>query len=125
MLRPAVESIAQQLAQARDHPSHATRVALDQRRNRVQRVEQKMGIELRVEGRQLRFSELRLELRGFCLQNCRLVFARAKPQEVIASESSSEHPPKKNEVIEDHRTAQHAEWIAERSRTAAAARPQY
>ncbi len=83
LLVRSVERRAQQLAQAGNHASDAAWVALHQRRNRVQRVEQEVRIELCAQGRQARIRELRLKLRRLRLQQDRLLAPR-----VIAQESN-------------------------------------
>ena len=59
----AVERQSQQIAQAADHPVGRVRVGVDQRRDRVQRVEQEMRVQFRLERLQPRLRQLRFELR--------------------------------------------------------------
>ena len=75
-LAAAVERDAQQIAQPADHPIGGLRIAVHQRRDRVQRVEQKVRMELRLERLQLRLDQPRLELRRLQLALLRLVVIR-------------------------------------------------
>jgi hypothetical protein len=81
----------QELGQARDHAPHAFRVALHQRRDRVQRVEEKVRVHLRAQRRETRVGQLRLQVRGVGLQARRFLAARAITQEVVACEGRGEH----------------------------------
>ena len=49
---------AQQVAQARDHSTDAARIAIDERRHRVERVEQEVRIQLALQRVQSRFGKL-------------------------------------------------------------------
>ena len=53
---------AQQIAQLRDHVVGGIDVAVHQRRNRVERVEEEMRLQLPLQRLQLRFDEMRFEL---------------------------------------------------------------
>jgi hypothetical protein len=63
---------AEEVAEPRDHAVGALRVGVDEGRNRVQRVKEEVGLELHLQGLQLRVRELRFELRG-----AQLALARA------------------------------------------------
>ncbi len=69
----SIERDAQQIAQPADHPIGGVGVGVDERRDRVQRVEQEMRVQLGLERPQPRFDQSRLELR--CLQRPPLRFA--------------------------------------------------
>src|SRR5439155_14594228 len=77
---------------------HATRVALHQRRDGVQRVEQEVRIELHAERVETRFGELRAEL---ARDANRLFPLRAKTQRERAREAGGEHAHIHDEMIEE------------------------
>jgi hypothetical protein len=64
LFRRALDGVSEELAQSRDHAPHAARVAFHQRRDRVQRIEEKVRVELHAQGVEPRFGELCTELRG-------------------------------------------------------------
>ena len=64
MLPEILERHPQQIAEAHERPVRGLDVPVHQRRDRVQRVEQEMRLQLLLQRRHLRFDQLRLELRG-------------------------------------------------------------
>src|SRR6266513_1683397 len=102
----AAEAVTQELAQPGDHAAHTFRVALYERRNRVQCVEKKMRIKLGVERAESRLGELGLELCGLALQSERLALARSEAKEVVARDSRREHSRVEHKVIQNHRAKQ-------------------
>ena len=72
LLADVLERHPQQIAEAHQRPVGGLDVAVHQRRDRVQGVEQEMGMQLLLQRRQLRLDELRLELGGAHLALARL-----------------------------------------------------
>src|ERR1700730_7626456 len=63
-MRPrCVQSKPQQIAQLREHDIGGLHVFVHYRRNRIQRVEEKMRLQLKTQILQLRFGKLRLQVR--------------------------------------------------------------
>src|SRR5262249_41674287 len=72
-LAAAIERDAEQIAQPADHSVGGIRIAVHERGNGVQRVEQEVRVQLRLERLEARLDDLRLELRGAQLPLLRLV----------------------------------------------------
>src|SRR6266436_1503361 len=71
----ALQCVTQKLTQSGDHASHAARIPLNQGRHRVQRIEEKVRIELGIERGELRFRELGFELCRLTLESGGLTLA--------------------------------------------------
>jgi len=80
----ALDRVTEQLRQPRDHPPHAGRIAVHQRGHRVQRVEQKVWIELHPQCIETRVRQLRAQLR-------RLLKPALVAEVVIPREAGREH----------------------------------
>ena len=72
-LAAAIEGDAQQIAQAADHAIGRLGIAVHERRDRVQRVEEEVRVQLRLQRLQPRLDDLRFELRRAHLPLLRLV----------------------------------------------------
>ena len=86
--------MAQQLAQPRDHAPHAARVALDERRDGVERVEEEVRVELRAQRVEPRLGELVRELD-------RLLTPRAEAQRVGARDADGDDAEGEDERVEE------------------------
>jgi len=104
LLARPLERHAQQFAQTRDHATHAARVALHERRHRVQRVEQEVRVQLRTQHREPRLRELRLQLCRLRGQPNGLVVPRSISREDVARDTRREHCEIHGEVIEKPET---------------------
>src|SRR5262249_35852320 len=62
LLRRWLQRVTQELAQPSDHPSNAFRIAIDETRDGVKRVEEEMRVELRSQDSELGFGQTSLEL---------------------------------------------------------------
>jgi hypothetical protein len=92
-LAAPLEAVAQQIAEPRDHATHAARVALDERRDGVQGVEQEVRVELTTQGVEPRFGELTGELD-------RLFAPRPESQRVRAGHAGRGDAEREDERVE-------------------------
>ena len=81
LLPEVLERDAQQIAQLDEHPVRGVDVAVHQRRDRVQRVEQEVRVQLLLQRLELRRNQLGLELRGADLALARLAVVEQRVTE--------------------------------------------
>src|SRR5690606_31248302 len=106
LLFGALQCGAQQLTEPGDHAPDAARIALHQRGNRVQRIEEEVWVELRTEGRKPRVGELCPKLRRLSLEPDGLFPARPVTQEVIARDAAGEHRDVDDELVDEPQVLQ-------------------
>src|SRR5262249_11715934 len=92
-----------------NHTPHTARIALNQRRDGVQRIEQKVRVQLRAQRSKARIRELRLQLCGLGLQQDRLLAAGLIAQEVVARDTACEHRDEHQEVVHEPEVLQSPE----------------
>src|SRR5437867_11872432 len=94
LFRALLERVAQQITQPRDHAPHTTWIALHERGDRVERVEEKVWIELRAQHVEPSLRELCLQPRGF-------LETRAITQEVVARDAGSQYGEVHHQVVHE------------------------
>ena len=92
LLLRMIESQAQKIAEAGDHAAGFRRIFEDERRDRVERVEKEMRVQLHLEGAELRLRELRFQ-RGL------LQLARPKPP-IIKKRMHTDNDQRRNDDID-------------------------
>jgi len=112
-LARAFQRVAQELAEARDHPPHAARVALDQRGHGVQRVEQEVRVDLAAQRRQPRLGQLGAELRGFGLQARGLVLPGAVAVLRVARHAGGHDPRVHDHLAQEPQVRDAAQRVGE------------
>ena len=88
-----LERAAQQLAQSSDHAAHALGIAIDERGDRVQCVEQEMWIELALQDREPGLGKLGA-------QPCRFLEPALVAAHVVTRDSAGEHAEREHDVVD-------------------------
>src|SRR5436190_3576850 len=113
-LLSALEAVTQQVAEPGDHAAHAARVALDERGDGVEGVEQEVRVELTAEGVEPCLGELTRELD-------RLVAARTESQRIRARHAGGDDAEGEDERVEE--TEPEAHGVGRSASSAAASAP--
>src|SRR5262245_16906210 len=101
LFRRLLQRVTKELAQPSDHPANAFRIAIDEARDGVKRVEQEMRVELRSQHGELGFRQTRLELGGFGAEEPSFVDARLIAKEVMPRHTGAEDGQIHQQVVQE------------------------